>query len=293
MNEENKEELEFNFLTRIDVILKNTITDIEDYYKNNLNDSKQYLQTGYDKFCLRKGDLILLASRPCMGRFSFAMGLINNIAIKQKKAVGYFSCGFREAADICKKLISIQTELSLTKIKEGYLNSKDVEVIKKESEKLYKSKIYINDTPNIMYEEFELAARLMVENLGAELIIIDDYEYLEEIAHVEPEETYFIHEKILKKYKETARELNVPILILMELPKQKDDEPSIADFKENMVIPRTVDEIFILDREHIKDARKSSDASLITAKNSHGANHIIQLSYLPDKDIYTNPLEVE
>ena len=287
-----EEELEHDFITRIDVVLEKTITDIEDYYKNNLNDPIQYLQTGYD-FCLRKGDLILLASRPFLGRFSFAMGLINNIAIKQKKAVGYFSCGYREATDICKKLISIQTEISLTKIKEGFLESEDVEVIKKESEKLYKSKIYINDTPNIMYEEFELAARLMVKNLGAELIIIDDYEYLEEIVHVEPEESYFIHEKILKKYKKTARELNVPIIILVELPKQKDDEPSIADFKENMVIPRTVDEIFILDREHIKDDRKSSDASLITAKNSHGVNNIIQLSYLPDKDIYTNPLEVE
>ena len=287
-----EEELEHDFITRIDVVLEKTITDIEDYYKNNLNDPIQYLQTGYD-FCLRKGDLILLASRPFLGRFSFAMGLINNIAIKQKKAVGYFSCGYREATDICKKLISIQTEISLTKIKEGYLTPKDVEVIQKESETLYKSKIYINDTPNIMYEEFELAARLMVKNLGAELIIIDDYEYLEEIVHVEPEESYFIHEKILKKYKKTARELNVPIIILVELPKQKDDEPSIADFKENMVIPRTVDEIFILDREHIKDDRKSSDASLITAKNSHGVNNIIQLSYLPDKDIYTNPLEVE
>ena len=293
MIENIEEELIHDFFTRIDSILVKTITDIEDCYKNDINDSIQYLQTGYDKFCLRKGDLILLASRPFLGRSSFAMGLINNIAIKQKKAVGYFSCGYREATDICKKLISIQTEISLTKIREGYLNSEDVEVIKKESEKLYKSKIYINDTPNIMYEEFELAARLMVKNLGVELIIIDDYEYLEEIVHVEPEETYFIHEKILKKYKETARELNVPILILMELPKQKDNEPSIADFKENMVIPRTVDEIFILDREHIKDDRKSSDASLITGKNSHGANHIIQLSYLPDKDIYTNPLEVE
>lgn len=128
-----------------------------------------------------------------------------------------------------------------------------------------------------MHEEFELAARLMVKNLGAELIIIDDYEYLEEIVHVEPEETFFIHEKTLKKYKKTARELNVPIIILMELPKLKDNEPSIANFKENMVIPRTVDEIFILDREHIKDDRKSSDATLITGKNSHGANHIIQL----------------
>ncbi len=293
MKQDIKEELGFNFLTRIDVILEKTISDIEDYYKTDINDSKQYLQTGYENFCLRKGDLILLASRPCLGRFSFTMGLINNIAIKQKKAVGYFSCGYREATDICKKLISIQTAIPLTKIKEGYLNTKDVDLIKKETDKLSKSKIYINDQPNIVYEEFEFTARLMVEKLGVELIILDSYEYLEEIVHVEPEEIYFIHEKILKKYKETARELNIPILILMELPKRKDDEPSIADFKENMEIPRTVDEVFLLYRERIRDDRVTCHAKLITAKNSHGANQNILLTYLPDNNIYTNFLEVE
>ena len=293
MKQDIKEELGFNFLTRIDVILEKTISDIEDYYKTDINDSKQYLQTGYENFCLRKGDLILLASRPCLGRFSFTMGLINNIAIKQKKAVGYFSCGYREATDICKKLISIQTAIPVTKIKEGYLNTKDIDLIKKETDKLSKSKIYINDQPNIVYEEFEFTARLMVEKLGVELIILDSYEYLEEIVHVEPEEIYFIHEKILKKYKETARELNIPILILMELPKRKDDEPSIADFKENMEIPRTVDEVFLLYRERIRDDRVTCHAKLITAKNSHGANQNILLTYLPDKNIYTNFLEVE
>ena len=293
MKQDIKEELGFNFLTRIDVILEKTISDIEDYYKTDINDSKKYLQTGYENFCLRKGELIVLASRPCLGRFSFTMGLINNIAIKQKKAVGYFSCGYREATDICKKLISIQTAIPLTKIKEGYLNTKDVDLIKKETDKLSKSKIYINDQPNIVYEEFEFTARLMVEKLGVELIILDSYEYLEEIVHVEPEEIYFIHEKILKKYKETARELNIPILILMELPKRKDDEPSIADFKENMEIPRTVDEVFLLYRERIRDDRITCHAKLITAKNSHGANQNILLTYLPDKNIYTNFLEVE
>ena len=82
MIENIEEELIHDFFTRIDSILVKTITDIEDYYKNDINDPIQYLQTGYDKFCLRKGDLILLTTRPCMGRFSFAMGLINDIAIK-------------------------------------------------------------------------------------------------------------------------------------------------------------------------------------------------------------------
>ena len=55
----------------------NTGMESEDYYKNNFNDPEQYLQTGFEKLNLRKGDLIILASRPCIGRFSFAMSIVN------------------------------------------------------------------------------------------------------------------------------------------------------------------------------------------------------------------------
>ena len=77
MNEENKEESGYSFFTRIDAELEKTVSDIEDYYKNNFNDPEQYLQTGFEKLNLRKGDLIILASRPCLGRFSFAMRIVN------------------------------------------------------------------------------------------------------------------------------------------------------------------------------------------------------------------------
>ncbi|MDY4524929.1 MAG: hypothetical protein SPE03_07830 [Treponema sp.] len=77
MNEENKEELGYSFLTRIDTELEKTVADIEDYYKNNFNAPEQYLQTGFEKLNLRKGDLIILASRPCLERFSFAMSIVN------------------------------------------------------------------------------------------------------------------------------------------------------------------------------------------------------------------------
>ena len=77
MNEENKEESGYSFFTRIDTELEKTVSDIEDYYKNNFNDPEQYLQTGFEKLNLRKGDLIILASRPCLGRFSFDMSIVN------------------------------------------------------------------------------------------------------------------------------------------------------------------------------------------------------------------------
>ena len=63
-----------------------------------------------------------------------------------------------------------------------------------------------------MYEEFELAPDLMVNKLGVELIIIDSYEYLQEIVQSDDEDIFCLHSTILNKYKEKARELNIPIL---------------------------------------------------------------------------------
>ena len=90
MNEENKEESGYSFFTRIDTELEKTVADIEDYYKNNFNDPEQYLQTGFEKLNLRKGDLIILASRPCLGRFSF--GRTKKVTGPGEKCLNNLSC---------------------------------------------------------------------------------------------------------------------------------------------------------------------------------------------------------
>ena len=292
MKQEFNDEIDNRFFSLIKDELKQTVNDIEDYYKSNFNDKTQYLKTGFDKFCLRKGDLIILASRPCLGRFSFAMSIINNLALTKKKPVGFFTCGERDASSICKQLISIRTKIPLTKILQGRLNTEDVKKICKEAGNIYKSKIFINDSPNIMYEEFEIAARLMVQNFDVELIILDSYEYLQEIVNTEDDEIFFTHSKIIEQYKKTARELNIPIIILMELPNYN-EEPSIADFKKNMVIPRIADEVYILNRDRIKNDRLTCDADLIMGKNAHGVNLYIPLTYHSDEGIYTNYMETE
>ena len=98
------------------------------------------------------------------------------------------------------------------------------------------------------------------------LIIIDSYEYLQEIVQSDDEDIFCLHSTILNKYKEKARELNSPIIVHMELPIRNEDELSIADFRKKMAISRNVDEVFFLDRERIKDDRKTCEANLIMGK---------------------------
>ena len=75
---------------------------------------------------------------------------------------------------------------------------------------------------------------LKLKNSKLNLIIIDSYEYLQEIVQSDDEDIFGLHSTILNKYKEKARELNIPIIVLMELPVRNEDEPSIADFRKKI-----------------------------------------------------------
>ena len=76
---------------------------------------------------------------------------------------------------------------------------------------------------------------LKLKNSKLNLIIIDSHEYLQEIVQSDDEDIFCLHSTILNKYKEKARELNIPIIVLMELPIRNEDEPSIADFRKKIL----------------------------------------------------------
>ena len=76
---------------------------------------------------------------------------------------------------------------------------------------------------------------LKLKNSKLNLIIIDSYEYLQEIVQSDDEDIFGLHSTILNKYKEKARELNIPIIVLMELPVRNEDEPSIAGFRKKIL----------------------------------------------------------
>lgn len=283
-NPQNQNEENFDMYIPIKKALDKVVENIYEYYKNDFGNTKQYLETGFKKFFLRKGDLIILASKRRMT--SFVSSLITNIAIDANKPIGYITCGEKDAVSICTELLSHITKISKYKLLQGYMNKKDAEEISVKAEEIFGASIYINETPNIFYEEVEFTARLMVEQQKVELIIIDSFKYLEEIIEADKDELPYIQKKLLEKYKEVAERLNIPIIILMDLPGNDDREPSIADFKKNMIIPRTVDQVLLLHQERIPESLIECEASLITAKNAHGINLNIPLKYDPSTGVY-------
>lgn len=125
----------------------------------------------------------------------------------------------------------------------------------------------------------------MVEQQKVEIIFVDSYEYLREVVDSDKDEYPSVHKELLEEYKQLAKELNIPIIMLMNLPCSDNVEPSISDFKANMIIPRTADEVYFLHRDRIKDYGKS-EATLITGKNVNGLNPYIHLDFYPETGMF-------
>lgn len=285
----NKDNENFDMYKDLKTILYKTIENLESNYKTDFDNEDQYVATGFKDVYFKKGNLIILASRPYLGRTSLALSILLNIATKKKKAVGYITCGEFDEIDITRKLLVFSSEIPMPKIKNANLKVEEVKKLSEKAGDLWDAPIFINDSPNIFFEEFELVARLMVEQKNVEIIFVDSYEYLQEIVEADKEELPYAQRDLLEKYKQAAKELNIPIVMLMNLPSTDDDkEPSIADFKENMIIPRTADVVYFLNRDRIKDDIKECEATLITAKNVNGQNLYINLIFYPKTGLFTD-----
>ena len=186
--------------------------------------------------------------------------------------------------------MGFSSEIPLQKIKSANLKVEELKKLSEKSGELWETPIFINDSPNAFFAEVELAARLMVEQQKVEIIFVDSYEYLREVVDSDKDEYSSVHKELLEEYKQLAKKLNIPIIMLMNLP-NSDDEPSLSDFKENMIIPRTADVVYLLHRDRIKDNRKKCEATLITGKNVNGLNKYIHLDYYPATGVFKDCAE--
>lgn len=258
------------------------IEDIEKQFRSTDVSPKDYVTTGIKNLNFHKGDLIVFGARPSIGKTAFSLSLLNYLAVERKRPVGYISSGDVDFGRIGQRLISMESGVPYHKIRAGLLNVEDVRNIQNSASMIYDSPFYYYNKPNIMFAELELTARMMVENAGIQLIVIDSFEYLQEIVDAKEDEYRFDLEELLDNLKEMAKDLNIPIILLMDLPISENGlQPSLCDFKKYMVIPHKADMVLFLHRERCKDAENTPDCKLIISKNENGACFEIPTSFNP------------
>ena len=166
---------------------------------------------------LQKSDLIILAARPSMGKTTFALDIVRQVAIKTKVPVAIFSLEMSKE-QLVDRMLCAEAGVDLWKMRTGKLSTHgendDFARIGHAIGILSESNIFIDDSATANIMEIRTKARRLQMEKGLGLIVID---YLQLMEGRGQENRVQEVSEISRNLKAIARELNVPVIALSQL----------------------------------------------------------------------------
>jgi replicative DNA helicase len=235
---------------------------------------------------LQQGDLILLASRPSLGKTALSLNIARHVAVKEKLPVGIFSLEMSRE-QIVDRLIAAQAGVSLWKLRTGKLSTdEEFGALQEALEVLSEAPIYIDDTPGSTVLRMRAMARRLQAKKGLALLVID---YLQLIQPLNPQESVVQQiTEISRALKGLAKELKIPILAISQLSRavehRVDQRPRLSDLRESGSLEQESDVVLFIYREDkVKPTTpRQNIADIIIAKHRNGPVGQVELYFDPD-----------
>jgi len=235
---------------------------------------------------LQKSDLIILASRPGLGKSALATNIAANIAISQKVPVGIFSLEMSKD-QVVDRLISSLSGVDLWRLRTGRLSGEgdenDFSRIQDALGILSEAPIYIDDAASSNILQMRAMARRLQADKGLGLIIVD---YLQLMEPRNPSDQIVKQvTEISRSLKGLARELNIPVLALSQLSRaveqRSPQRPRLADLRESGSLEQDSDVVLFIYREdrYRSETPRKNIADIIIAKHRNGPVGSIELYF--------------
>lgn len=225
---------------------------------------------------LQKSDLILLASRPAVGKSSLALNLAANIAIYEKVPVGIFSLEMSKD-QLIDRLIASQSGVDLWRLRTGRVSGEgednDFNRIRSALGILSNAPIFIDDAASSNVLQMRAMARRLQAREGLGLLIIDYLQLIEPRSAFNNVVAQIT--EISRCLKSLARELNIPVLALSQLSRaverRSPPRPILADLRESGSLEQDADVVMFIYREKEREtSRYSNNTEIIVAKHRNG-----------------------
>jgi len=228
----------------------------------------------------QKSDLIILAARPAIGKTAFALNMARNAAVDHHMPVAVFSLEM-SAVQLTKRLMTSESGLPADKIKGGSkLEPFEWEQLEYKLRNLSKAPLYIDDTPSIPVMEFRTKVKNLVKSKGVRLVVVDYLQLMQgpaELRGMREQEVAAISRTL----KQTAKELEVPIIALSQLSRQTvqrsggSGRPQLSDLRESGSIEQDADMVIFIHRPDAlglsADPAGKEETQIIIAKHRNGS----------------------
>jgi replicative DNA helicase len=249
------------------------------------------VRTGYHELDrmtagLQKGDLIVLAARPSMGKTAFAVNIAEHVAVQEGLPVLVFSMEMG-AAQLALRLVGSLGRIDQQNLRTGRLVDADWERLADAVERLTRAELHIDDTPALKAIELRARASRLAARFGGTLgLVVVDYLQLMSGGGSGRENRATELGEISRGLKALAKELQCPVIALSQLNRsveaRNDKRPTMSDLRESGAIEQDADVIAFIYRDeyyHPRDSKEPGLAEVIVAKQRNGPVGTVRLAF--------------
>ncbi len=252
---------------------------------------------------LQPGDLVIIAARPSMGKTTLALNIASYASAEAKNRVSSVIFSLEMGKEqLVMRLLSSIARVDAGRMRTGHFLDSDWPRLQKAADILFKSNIFIDDTPAISVLELRSKARRLKSEHDLGLVIVDYLQLMRGSASNAENRQQEISE-ISRSLKALAKELSVPVVALSQLNRslenRHDKRPMMSDLRESGAIEQDADVIMFVYREAVycehcrkRDgsctANHERNSEVIIGKQRNGPIGTVELAFLGEHTRFEN-----
>lgn len=274
----------------IEHLMKQTIDRIQELAERGGGNDITGVATGFIDLDsktsgLQKGDLVIVAGRPSMGKTSFAMNIAENVALKEELPVLIFSMEMA-AGQLATRMLGSVGKVNQQRLRTGKLTDEEWPRVSQAIGRLSKAPMLIDETGSLSSLELRARARRMARKYGnVGLIVIDYLQLMSGKTGGSNENRATEISEISRSLKSLAKEMQCPVIALSQLNRSVDSRdskrPVMSDLRESGAIEQDADVIIFIYRDEVynKDTDEPGVAEIIIGKQRNGPIGTVKLSW--------------
>ena len=240
---------------------------------------------------LQRGELIVIAGRPSMGKTTLAVNIAENAAIGQKVPTAIFSMEM-SAEQLTFRMIGSIGRVNQSGLRRGRLSDEDWSRIDSAVSMMSTAPIFVDDSPGLSPTDVRARARRLKREHNLGLIVVDYLQLMQVAGTVENRATEI--SEISRGLKALAKELDLPVIALSQLNRsveqRVDKRPVMSDLRESGAIEQDADVIVFIYREEVydKETTRKGIADIIIGKQRNGPIGEFHLTFLGEFTKFEN-----
>ncbi|NNM52616.1 MAG: replicative DNA helicase [Pseudomonadales bacterium] len=273
----------------VNPLLKAALKRIDELYHSG--GALTGLTTGFDDLDerttgMQRGDLIIIAARPSMGKTTFAMNIVENALLSSSKPILVFSMEM-PAEQLIMRILASLGRIDQTRLRTGvHLQDEDWSRLTSAVSLIQGRPLYIDDSPALTPTELRARSRRLARDMGGQLgLIMIDYLQLMRVPDAANNRVNEISE-ISRSLKALAKEMGCPVVALSQLSRAVESRPNkrpvMSDLRESGAIEQDADLIMCIYRDEVytkEESKEKGIAEIIIVKQRNGPIGTVRLAF--------------